>query len=82
MNTLAENVLYIYLIVFVSILFFDVVCIFYRKANDKRMRKLEKKFKKLIDKEDVSNVCDKHKNKLRRKLKRTSNLISFTNVVE
>lgn len=82
MNTLAENILYIYLIVFVSILFFDVVCIFYRKANDSRIRKIENKLKRMIDKEDISNISSKHKSKLIRKLKRTSYLIAFTNVTE
>lgn len=82
MNTLAENVLYIYLIVFVSMLFFDILCIFYRKANDKKMKNLEIKVQKFILKEDISNVSDKHKERLIAKLRKTSYLIAFTNVVQ
>ena len=82
MNSLAENILYLYLIVFISILFFDVFCIFYRKANERKMTKTENKIKNLIDNENIQNLSIKHINKLKSKLKRTNYLISFTNVIE
>jgi len=82
MNSLAENILYIYLIVFISILFFDVVCIFYRKASKIKMKKTESKIQEFINKEDLKNVSLKHINKLKSKLKKTNYLIAFTNIVD
>ncbi len=81
MNTLAENVLYIYLIVFASMLIFDITCIFYRKANAQKMKKLENKIEKIIDKEKEEPTT-RHVKRLKRKLKKTSYLISYTNVIE
>jgi len=81
MNTLAENILYIYLIVFISMLGFDIICILYRKMNDSKMKRLEIKVKNWIENEGES-ISNAHCKLLVRKLKRISYFIAFTHVIE
>ncbi len=82
MNSLAQNVLYIYLFVFIAMTFFDVVCIFFRRANEKRLEHKEEKIKKLIEKEDINKLSSKHLKYLKRHLKKVDTFIAFSNVLK
>ena len=64
-----------------SVLIFDVVCIFYRKASDLKMKKIEEKIFMLI-KQSSDHIDDKHLRKLSRILKKTSYFISFVHVIQ
>lgn len=82
MNSLAQNILYIYLIVFLAVLIFDVICVFYRKANNRKLKKLEASIKKKIEDEDIKRVSIQHINFLIKKLKKLNYFLAFTRVVE
>lgn len=82
MNSLAQYILYLYLIVFLSVLFFDVTCIFIRKLNDQHLKKLKAKMLVLINQEKGSRISLKHQKKLIRKLKKINYFIAFTNIMD
>lgn len=82
MNILAENILSIYLLVFVSVLAFDIVTIFSRKMNDSHLAKLEFLIDEMIEEENKSHVSKEHKRVLVKKLKRINYFIAFTSVIE
>lgn len=82
MNSLAENVLYIYLIVFISMLIFDIASIFYKKLSDRNMEHMMKKIKSEIDGELSTKVSSKHIKMLSKKLQRIGYFIAFTRVVD
>ena len=82
MNSFAQNILYIYLFVFLAMTIFDIVCIFFRKANEKRLEKIEQKLQDLLAKEDLKHLSPKYLKYLTRKLKSTGYLIAFSNVLK
>lgn len=82
MNSLAETILYVYLIVFLFVLIFDIVTVFYRKANELRLNRLEFVLEEAIDDESGKKISLKHKRMLVRKLKRISYFIAFNRVIE
>lgn len=82
MNSLAEYILYIYLIVFVSVLVFDIVSIFYKKAADKKMVEREERIANEIDSLNVEDIPNKYLDKLSKKLRNISYFIAFTHAVE
>ena len=82
MNSFAQNILYIYLFVFIAMSIFDIACIFFRKANEKRLLKKEEKINKLIKKEDLKSLSSSHIKYLSFHLKNTGTFIAFTNVIK
>lgn len=82
MNSLAENILYIYLFVFLSVLGFDVACIFIRKINNKRLKNLEKKIKVFFIKNQKQIQSIKIQKKLIHKIKNINYFIAFSNVID
>lgn len=82
MNSLAETVLYVYLIVFLSMLVFDIVTIFYRKVNEAHLLRLELAFEEAIADDVGKEISLKHKKMLTRKLKKIGCFIAFTRVLE
>lgn len=82
MNSLAENILYIYLIVFNSMLIFDLVSIVYRKISDKNMVEMTKSIEKEIRSEDLNSPSKLHIKKLSKNLKKIGYFIAFTRVID
>lgn len=63
-------------------LFFDIACIFIRKLNDSRMKKIEKRMMILVNKEKGTKVSLNHQKKLIKKLKKVNYFIAFRNILE
>ena len=82
MNSFASYVLYFYLLVFVAVLFFDIACVFVRKANSYKLKKLEENFENIIKNINIYEISEDHLSFLSRKLKRNSNFIAFSHVLE
>lgn len=82
MNLLAENILYLYLIIFLSVLGFDIACIVARKANEKRLEKLKQKMIVFLlhNQKNFHNL--KFQKKLIHKLKKINYFIVFTNIMK
>ena len=82
MNSIAENTLYIYLIVFLSMLVFDLVSILYRKVSNKNIKFLVKKLEDQIGSKKLADISSKDMKKLAKNLKKIGYFIAFTNVVD
>lgn len=64
------TIIYIYIFILLSMIVFNVFCVYIRKINDCNIIKKQKKIQLLIDKKNI--------NRLGRKLKHTSYLIAFS----
>lgn len=82
MNAIAENILYIYLIVFTSVLIFDIVSVFYKRASERRLERTEFLIEEIISDEDPANVSESHKKALKIYLKKINYFIAFSHVVD
>ena len=66
-----ETLIYAYLAVCVSMILFNIVCIFIFRKKDKNIKKRSIDFTDIIEAQlDEQTVDEKHKNFLRKKLKK------------
>ncbi len=82
MNSIAENTLYIYLIVFLSMLVFDVVSILYRKVTDKNTELLTKKIEEQIANKKSEDISPDDIKRLAKNLKKIGYFIAFTSAID
>ena len=64
-----ENLIYLFLAVLVSMIVFNIVCIFVFSFQDRRLNKNNNRFAELIRKQMETGIDDKHKKYMYRKLK-------------
>jgi len=82
MNRIAENILYLYLIVFLSVLGFDIACIFVRKWNEKHLENLKNNLLRFLSQNKKNIRSLKFQKQFIKKLKKMNYFIAFTNIVE
>ena len=77
-----ENLIYLFLAVLVSMIVFNIVCIFVFSFQDRRLNKNNNRFAELIRKQMETGIDDKHKKYMYRKLKNIDNLQAFDLALE
>lgn len=88
MRTLNINyIIYFYMFICLTLLFFNIAYIFYMKirqfVQDGRSRRWETELERIWNEEECTDqMMRQHRRRLRRKLKRTDQLIAYNNVME
>lgn len=78
-----ETLIYAYLAVCVSMILFNIVCIFIFRKKDKNIKKRSIDFTDIIEAQlDEQTVDEKHKNFLRKKLKKINHMMAFDETLE
>ena len=78
-----ETLIYAYLAVCVSMILFNIVCIFIFRKKDKNIKKRSIDFTDIIKAQlDEQTVDEKHKNFLRKKLKKINHMMAFDETLE
>ena len=78
-----ETLIYAYLAVCVSMILFNIVCIFIFRKKDKNIKKRSIDFIDIIEAQlDQQTVDEKHKNFLRKKLKKINHMMAFDETLE
>ena len=78
-----ETLIYAYLAVCVSMILFNIVCIFIFRKKDKNIKKRSIDFTDIIEAQlDEQTVDEKHKSFLRKKLKKINHMMAFDETLE
>ena len=78
-----ETIIYIYLFVSVSIIFFNIACMIIRKREEKTLEKKAQEYKKRITKElDEENKNEEHQKFFLKKLQKVRNFTAYHEAVK